>query len=93
MLNLQLLEIDMAHFDATDTYNKVVDIIVQKIKVEKNIVTPTSTLQDMGADSLDMVEIVMKLEEVFGIEINDEDAEKLHNVQEVVNYVHKLRTK
>ena len=83
----------MAHFDATDTYNKVVEIITQKIKVEKNAVTPASTLQDLGADSLDMVEIVMKLEEVFGIEINDEDAENLHNVQEVANYVQNLRTK
>lgn len=89
----QSLETRMAHFDAADTYNKVVEIITQKVKVEKNMVTPTSTLQDLGADSLDMVEIVMKLEEVFGIEINDEDAEKLHNVQEVANYVQNLRTK
>jgi len=83
----------MAHFDAADTYNKVVEIIAQKVKVEKSTITPTSTLQDLGADSLDMVEIVMKLEEVFGIEINDEDAERLNNVQEVANYVQNIRTK
>ena len=80
----------MAQFDKVDTQNKVIDIIVQKLKVEKNTVVPTATLQDLGADSLDMVEIVMKLEEQFGIEINDEDAEKLHNVQEVVDYVSKF---
>ena len=80
-------------FDRQDTLNKVTDIIVQKLKVDKNIVTPVATLQDLGADSLDMVEIVMKLEEQFGIEINDEDAEKLHNVNEVVDYVQNLRTK
>jgi len=93
MRNHNLRRMPMAQFDTADTYNKVVEIITQKVKVEKNIVTPTSTLQDLGADSLDMVEIVMKLEEVFGIEINDEDAEKLHNVQEVANYVQNLRTK
>jgi len=83
----------MAHFDTADTFNKVVEIIAQKVKIEKSIITPTSTLQDLGADSLDMVEIIMKLEEVFGIEINDEDAENLRNVNDVVAYVQKLRTK
>ena len=57
----------MATFDRADTYNKVVDIIIQKLKIEKNTVTPSATLQDLGADSLDMVEIIMKLEEQFGI--------------------------
>ncbi len=83
----------MAGFDSQDTYNKVIDIIAAKLKIEKNTVQSQSGLQDLGADSLDMVEIIMKLEEVFGIEIKDEDAEKLHNVQEVVDYVQKLRTK
>lgn len=83
----------MAQFDKADTHNKVVDIVAHKLKIEKNTITPTATLQDLGADSLDMVEIIMKLEEQFGIEINDEDAEKLHNVGEVVEYVHGLRTK
>lgn len=83
----------MAQFDKVDTQNKVIDIVAQKLKIEKNTISPAATLQDLGADSLDMVEIVMKLEEQFGIEINDEDAEKLHNVQEVVDYVQNLRTK
>ncbi len=50
-------------------------------------------MQDLGADSLDLAEIVIKLEEVFGIEINDEDAERLCNINDVVEYVHNLRTK
>lgn len=83
----------MATFDKQDTFNKVVDIIAAKLKVDKGAITATSTLQDLGADSLDMVEIIMKLEEVFGIEVRDEDAEKLHNVNEVVEYVQNLRTK
>jgi acyl carrier protein len=83
----------MAHFDKADTSNKVIEVIAQKLKIDKNTITPISTLQDLGADSLDLVEIVMKLEEVFGIEINDADAEKLHNVNDVVEYVQTLRTK
>lgn len=83
----------MASFDRADTSNKVIEIVAQKLKIDKNTITPISTLQDLGADSLDLVEIVMRLEEVFGIEINDEDAEKLHNINDVVDYVQKLRSK
>lgn len=83
----------MATFDKADTSNKVIEIVAQKLKVDKNTITLISTLQDLGADSLDLAEIVIKLEEVFGIEINDEDAEKLHNINDVVEYVQKLRTK
>jgi len=83
----------MASFDRADTSNKVIEIVAQKLKIDKNTITSIATLQDLGADSLDLVEIVMKLEEVFGIEINDEDAEKLHNINEVVEYVQKIRTK
>lgn len=83
----------MATFDKQDTYNKVVELIAAKLKVDKETISAKSTLQDLGADSLDMVEIIMKLEEVFGIEVKDEDAEKLHNVSEVVDYVQNLRTK
>ena len=80
-------------FDRSETLTKVIDIIAQKLKVDKANIQAHSTLQDLGADSLDMVEIVMKLEEVFGIEIKDEDAEKLTNVNDVVDYVQGLRTK
>jgi len=80
-------------FTREDTFNKVVAIIAAKLNVEKNTVTGHVTLQDLGADSLDIVEIIMKLEEQFGVTINDADAENLHTVDEVVSYVHNLRTK
>lgn len=76
-----------------DTADKIVTIIVEKLDIEPSAVQMTSTLADLGADSLDLVEIVMKIEEEFGIEINDEVVEKLHNVQGLVDYVHGLRNK
>jgi acyl carrier protein len=76
-----------------ETADKIISIIAEKLHIEPAIIKPESTLQDLGADSLDMVDIIMKVEEEFGIEINDEDAEKIHNVQDVINYVHELRTK
>ena len=57
----------MAGFDKQDTYNKVIDIIASKLKIEKETINPQSGLQDLGADSLDMVEIIMKLEEVVKV--------------------------
>jgi len=79
--------------EMNETASKITSIIAEKLHIDAANVTPQSTLQDLGADSLDMVDIVMKVEEEFGIEINDEDAEKLHNVQDVINYVHALRVK
>jgi len=79
--------------EMSETAQKIKSIIAEKLHTDAATINPQSTLQDLGADSLDMVDIVMKIEEEFGIEINDEDAEKLHNVQDVINYVHDLRTK
>ena len=79
--------------EMSETARKVTSIIAEKLHIDAATINPQSTLQDLGADSLDMVDIVMKVEEEFGIEINDEDAEKLHNVQDVINYVHELRVK
>ena len=83
----------MAAFTKEDTLHKVVDIVAQKLSIDKETVLKNGSFEDLGADSLDMVEIVMKLEEVFGIEINDEDAEKLSSLNEVVNYINDLRKK
>ncbi len=83
----------MAEFDKQNTQDKVVAIIADKLSIDKKSITPTANLQDLGADSLDLVEIIMKLEEQFGIEIDDAKAEQLKNVQDVVNYVHGIRTK
>ena len=69
---------------------KVKQIIVDQLGVEASDVTETSSfVDDLGADSLDRVELVMALEETFGIEIPDEDAEKIVTVQDAVNYVQK----
>lgn len=79
--------------EMSETAQKISSIIAEKLHIDASSVKLESTLQDLGADSLDMVDIVMKVEEEFGIEINDEDAEKLHTVQDFINYVHDLRTK
>lgn len=80
-------------FSREDTYAKVVTIISDKLGIDKNTIKPTSTLQDLGADSLDLVEIIMKLEEFFSIEIADEDVAHLNTLDDVVNYVNQRRTK
>ena len=76
-----------------ETSSKIISIIADKLHIDATTVQLQSTLQDLGADSLDMVDIIMNIEEEFSIEINDEDAEKLHNVQDVINYVHSLSVK
>ena len=76
-----------------DIFEKVARITAGKLKVEVARINKDSTLQDLGADSLDLVEIIMQLEEQFGIEIDDEKAEKLKSMNDVVEYVYTLRTK
>ena len=67
---------------------KVKDIIVEQLGVNPEQVTPqASFIEDLGADSLDIVELVMAFEEEFGVEVPDEDAEKLQNVGDVINYI------
>lgn len=83
----------MAGPERQETYAKIVDIVSKKLNVDKAAVERAHSFSELGADSLDMVEIVMKLEEDFGVEINDEDAEKLTNLNQVVDYIHHLRSK
>ncbi|MCZ6515408.1 MAG: acyl carrier protein [Acidobacteria bacterium] len=67
---------------------KVKLIIVEQLDVEESEVTPTASFtDDLGADSLDIVELVMAFEEKFDIEIPDEDAEKISTVKHAVDYV------
>jgi len=67
---------------------KVKDIISEQLGVKKEEIKPESSfIGDLGADSLDTVEVVMALEEEFGIEIPDEDAEKITTVGEAVTYI------
>jgi acyl carrier protein len=70
------------------TAEKVKGIIVEQLGVEEDEVTlEASFTDDLGADSLDIVELVMAFEEEFGIEIPDEDAEKISTVRDAVNYI------
>ncbi len=67
---------------------KVKNIIVEQLNVDAESVTPdASFVDDLGADSLDIVELVMQMEDEFGFEIPDEDAEKIKSVGDVIKYV------
>ena len=76
----------MADKDAV--LDKVKEIIVDQLGVEEDEVTPQAHfIEDLGADSLDIVELVMALEEEFGLEIPDEEAEKISTVGDAVDYI------
>jgi acyl carrier protein len=68
--------------------SKIVDIITNQLGVEKEAVTAEAhVIDDLGADSLDVVELVMALEESFDVEIPDEDAEKIRTVKDIFDYL------
>ena len=68
--------------------DKVREIIVEQLGVEPDQVKPESNfVDDLGADSLDTVELIMSFEEEFGVEIPDTEAEKIRTVQDVINYI------
>jgi acyl carrier protein len=72
----------------TEIFDKVKKIVADQLSVEAQTITPQSNFaNDLGADSLDTVELVMALEEEFDIEIPDEAAEKITTVQEAVDYI------
>ncbi len=71
-----------------DVFSKVKEIIVDQLGIDEEEVTPdASFIDDLGADSLDIVELIMAFEEEFDIEIPDEDAEKITTVGEAVEYI------
>ena len=73
---------------------KVKDIIVEQLGVNPEQVTPSASfIEDLGADSLDTVELVMAFEEEFGVEVPDEDAEKLQSVGDVIKYLEEKAAK
>ncbi len=69
---------------------RVKQIIVEQLGVEPSEVTPAASfVDDLGADSLDRVELIMALEETFGVEIPDDEAEKIATVQDAIDYIQK----
>ncbi|MBR2141053.1 MAG: acyl carrier protein [Rickettsiales bacterium] len=74
----------------SEIFDKVVKIVSENLGVEASKVTETSSfVEDLGADSLDQVELVMAFEEEFGIEIPDDAAEKITTVKKAVEYIEK----
>ncbi len=73
---------------AADVYDRMKKIIVEQLGVDEADVTPqASFVEGLNADSLDLVELIMSLEEEFNLEISDEDAEKIHTVSDALEYV------
>ncbi|ACL21832.1 acyl carrier protein [Desulfitobacterium sp. LBE] len=68
-------------------FDKVKSIVVDQLGVEEDEITLETTFADLNADSLDIVELIMALEEEFDLDIPDEDAEKIRNVGDAVNYI------
>ena len=74
------------------TFDTIKDIIIDQLQVEESDVNmDTNLMKDLSADSLDAVEIIMAIEDTFGIEIPDEDAEKFQTVEDLVKYVEENR--
>ena len=72
----------------SDVAERVKKIVVEHLGVEADkVVDSANFIDDLGADSLDLVELIMAMEEEFGMEIADEEAEKLRTVQDVINFV------
>ena len=70
------------------TFDKVKEVIIDKLGVDESAITEEAHfVNDLGADSLDTVELIMELEEEFGLEIPDEEAEKLATVGDAVTYI------
>lgn len=76
------------------TFDRVKKVLVEQLDAgEDEVTSNASVIEDLGADSLDVVEIIMGLEEEFDIEIPDEEAEKLTTVQRIVEYIEEKQSK
>ena len=74
------------------TFDKIKEVIIDKLGVEESAITKEAHfVDDLGADSLDTVELIMEFEEEFGIEIPDEDAEKITTVANALEYIEKAQ--
>ncbi len=73
-------------------FENIRDALAQQFEADPDSITmDTSLIDDLGADSLDVVELIMSLEDTFGISINDEDAAQLTTVHKIVDYLEKLK--
>lgn len=68
-------------------FEKIRNIIADQLGVDVNEITESTTFEDLGVDSLDLFQILISLEEEFGVEIPNEDAENIKTIQDVVNYI------
>ena len=68
-------------------FNRVKELVIQELGVDEDKITIDSTLEDIGADSLDAVELIMALEEEYGVEISEEEARKMTNLKNIVDYI------
>jgi acyl carrier protein len=83
----------MMSYDVQETTTTVKKIIAEILKIDASTIVATSSFETLGADSLDMMQIIMKIEDVFGIEISDDMASSIKTVSEAVEAIQKLRTK
>ena len=71
---------------------KVIEIIVEQLDVTREECVPeASFIEDLGADSLDLVELIMAIEENFGVEIADEELQKIRTIQDAINFIKKKK--
>ncbi|KGP75894.1 acyl carrier protein [Desulfosporosinus sp. Tol-M] len=70
-----------------EVFEKVKAIVVEQLGVDEELVTPETSFKELDADSLDIVELIMALEEAFDLDIPDEEAEKIKTVGEAVSYI------
>ena len=83
----------MVDLQKQGTYEKVVAVIAEVLTIPQNSIHPVSQFEGLGADSLDTLEIIIKLEETFGIEISDDEASKITTVQEAVSKIDEILSK
>lgn len=76
-----------------ENYEKIYDLISAGLKIDRKKILPTSRfIDDLGADSLDQVELIMALEEEFDLDITEEDSEKFRCVQDIIQYIESKKT-
>jgi len=80
-------------FKREETAAKVLTIVEEKLGRTKGSVSPADSFEGLGADSLDLVELIMTFEGEFGIQIKDEHSDKIKTVGNVIDYIHAMRTK